>query len=145
MLAERVRRSAWDTLLDGEFVNLNGSRSYFVAGAIDEVLLARLRDGDVHPTGPLVGTGEGPAGAAGELEAAVLGAYPALGTRLREAGLEAARRALRVLPRDLAATWHGRDVALGFSLVAGAYATTVLAELVTLGEAPPGETEADDA
>ena len=48
-------------------------------------------------------------------------------------------------PRDLAATWHGRDVALGFSLVAGAYATTVLAELVTLGEAPPGETEADDA
>ena len=145
VLAERVRRSAWDTLLDGEFVNLNGSRSYFVAGAIDEVLLARLRDGDVHPTGPLVGTGEGPAAAAGELEAAVLGAYPALGTRLREAGLEAARRALRVLPRDLAATWHGRDVALGFSLVAGAYATTVLAELVTLGEAPPGETEADDA
>ncbi len=145
VLAERVNRGSWDSLLDGEFVNLDGSRSYFVAEAIDGVLLARLGDGDVHPTGPLAGAGDGPSGTAGEIEARVLDAYAALRSRLIASGLDAGRRALRVVPRDLLASWQGRDLTLAFSLVAGAYATTVLAELVTLGDEPPGETESDDA
>jgi tRNA pseudouridine13 synthase len=145
VLAERVAGGSWESLLGGEWVNLDGSRSYFVAGTVDEVLVARLRAGDVHPTGPLAGSGDAPGGAAGELESAVLGRYEALVGRLQDAGLEAGRRALRVVPRDLEARFDDGALALGFSLVAGAYATTVLAELFTLDAMPPGESEADEA
>ena len=57
------------------------------------------------------------------------------------AGLEAGRRALRVVPRDCVATLSGDELTVEFSLSAGAYATTVLAELVDLGEGALPEPE----
>ncbi|MGB5102860.1 MAG: tRNA pseudouridine(13) synthase TruD, partial [Steroidobacteraceae bacterium] len=61
VLAERVRRGDWNTLLPGEAVMLDGRRSYFRAATPDETLRARCEQMDVHPTGPLWGAGESPA------------------------------------------------------------------------------------
>lgn len=138
VLAARVVDGSWERLLPGEFVNLDRSRSYFVAPEVDATLEARLASGDIHPTGPLVGRGESPGGHCGDIEAAALRPEARLAEALVGAGLEAARRPLRVVPRGFVASVAGTELTLEFSLPAGAYATTVIAELVTVvGDLPP--------
>lgn len=144
VLARRVRLNCWDALLAGEFVNLDGSRSYFAAAEIDATLTERLRRADVHPTGPLWGEGAAPTLDAGALEAAALAPYADLTARLSASGLKSARRATRVVPRDIESHWQGDQLTMAFSLGAGAFATTVLAELVTLSAGLPGEPEVED-
>jgi tRNA pseudouridine13 synthase len=130
VLARRVAAGSWNRLLPGEFVNLAGRRSWFVAGAIDALLEERVTRHDIHPTGPLAGRGAGPAGEAGAVEAEVTAAFATLGERLGSAGLEAGRRALRLVPEGVRLTLAGSDLKLEFSLPAGSYATVVLRELV---------------
>jgi tRNA pseudouridine13 synthase len=130
VLGRRVASGTWNRLLPGEYVNLAGRRSWFVAETIDATLEERLARHDIHPTGPLVGRGPGPAGEAGALEDAVVAEFAALKSRLVESGLEADRRALRLVPEGLRFTLAGSDLTVEFSLPAGAYATVVLRELV---------------
>lgn len=133
VLAERVRRSAWDRGLDGEVWMLDGRRSIFGPEPASAELAARLEAFDIHPTGPLWGRGEPRcAGACRVLEDAALegGDAPALKQGLERAGLEQERRSLRLRPAALAWSWPEADVlALSFELPSGTYATTVLAEL----------------
>ena len=51
---------------------------------------------------------------------------------LEKAGVEAARRALRLKPANMAWTFREDSLLLEFELPAGAYATSVLRELVSL-------------
>ena len=133
VLEERVRRDAWDLGLDGEVWMLDGSRSVFGPEPWSQALAARLAGFDIHPTGPLWGRGAlRSAGEALALETAALaeGDGPALCAGLERAGLAQERRALRLRPQDLA--WDRPEpeaLRLHFALPAGAYATTVLAEL----------------
>lgn len=131
VLAERVRRGAWDRPLDGEVYVLNGTRSFFAARPEDGDLAARLARADIHPSGPLWGAGALPtAAAARDLEAGVADQYPDLARGLEDAGLKQERRALRVLPRSLTAEWlDASALTLRFALAAGSYATAVLREL----------------
>ncbi len=142
VLGERVKGGTWNRLLPGEFVNLAGRRSWFVAAAIDATLEERLARHDIHPTGPLAGRGVGPGGAVGELEAELLKPFAVLLGRLDAAGLEADRRALRLLPEGLRFTLAGSDLTVEFGLQAGGYATVVLRELVET-EPLSGETSDD--
>ena len=99
----------------------------------DDVLAARLREFDIHPSGPLWGSGEPrTADAALSLERAVLDTpeAAALARGLERAGLRQERRALRLRPAGL--DWEHVSpgvVRLRFSLPPGTYATAVLAEL----------------
>ncbi len=135
VLARRVRDDNWDNALPGEAFNLNGSRSFFVVDAIDETIIDRLAQGDVHPTGPLWGKGEPPSrNEALALELAVIYECPEI-WRLActDAGMEQERRPLRLLTKQLAWQWLGDDVLrLEFSLPAGAYATVVVREIVKM-------------
>jgi tRNA pseudouridine13 synthase len=133
VLAARVEAGDWDAALDGEVWMLDGSRSVFGPLPFDTALAARLAAFDIHPTAPLWGRGElRTTGHAQALERDAL-ADPE-STRLR-AGLEAAglrqeRRATRLRPSDLAWDWpEPATLELRFALPAGAYATSVLAEL----------------
>ena len=131
VLARRVADGTWDRLLDGEAVMLNGRRSFFVPEAYDEDFPWRLSTGDIHPSGPLWGRGELPSrGAARELESIVAGEHLEFASGLEQAGLEQERRALRVIPRDLAIEWHdAATLRIEFSLPPGCYATALLREL----------------
>lgn len=129
VLASRVDDDTWAQLLPGERVNLSGRNSWFVADAIDETLLERLSRHDIHPTGPMPGRGDGPEGEAGDLEKAVLAPYASLVVALASEGVDAARRALRVVPEDCTAEIDGDVVSLSFALPAGSYATMVVREL----------------
>jgi len=131
VLGARVERDAWDKPLEGEIWSLAGSRSWFGPEPFDDVLAARLAQGDIHPSGPLWGQGEPPtAETAGELERTVAGQYTDLAEGLAAARMEQERRPLRLLPKDL--HWRWLDVEtleLSFELPAGAYATVVVREL----------------
>ncbi len=129
VLAARVADGTWATLLAGERVNLAGRNSWFVAEAIDETLVERLARHDIHPTGPMPGRGDVPGGEAGLLEAALLMPYGELIAALTNDGVEAARRALRVVPDGIVASVEGDVVTLSFALPAGSYATMVVREL----------------
>ena len=133
LLAERVKAGNWNKLLPGEVLMLDGSHSVFQAQEGDPELPRRLREGDVHPTGPLWGRGEPlTTGEVQALEAQVVERHAALAKGLVKVGVEMARRSLRLPVRDF--TWQetGEGLVLEFFLPAGAYATTVLGELVNI-------------
>lgn len=133
VLAQRVRRGDWDQLLPGECVRLDGTRSHFTAPvtALDADLHRRCAELDLHPSGPLWGAGPlSSAGEAAALEQAVGAGLEAWALGLAAFGLEQERRVLRLRLDDLTAEPGPDGLTLRFSLPAGAYATTVLRELV---------------
>jgi tRNA pseudouridine13 synthase len=140
VLSARVKAGNWNTALGGDAMQLDGSHSYFIAGTADAELAGRVASQDIHPTGPLHGRGENPAqGACREFEAAVLADYASWRTGLEAAGLQQDRRALRLGVADLAWQWTAStELVLTFSLPAGAYATSVLRELVQAHTAEGG-------
>ena len=141
VLAERVRRAAWDAGLAGEVWMLDGRRSVFGPEAPTDELRARCAAFDIHPTGPLWGRGElRTADEARDVEETVLGDDGAIGLRagLEAAGLEQERRSLRLRPAAMVWERPAPDLLrLAFELPPGAYATTVLAELGDLESGGP--------
>ncbi len=138
VLAERVRAGSWTELHVGERANLDGRNSTFVVEAVDETIRSRLALLDIHPSGPLFGAGEtGITGEVAELESRVFAGFPQFVTPLTEAGLEPARRPLRVAVRDLHLEWlePSRTARLSFRLRPGSFATAVLRELLEVENA----------
>lgn len=132
VLAERVASGNWNTLLPGEAVQLDGSGSFFIAEVIDATLAGRLQAFDVHPSGPLWGKGELPSREeAAALEMQVAGRLDALAGMLEKTGMRQERRALRLAVGGIKLTRpaHG-TIVLEFELPPGAFATSVLRELI---------------
>lgn len=132
VLARRVEQANWNRALDGELWALSGSRAWFGPAPFNALLEQRLAAFDIAPSGPLWGRGTSPAGAAcAQLEHAVIDDYRDFAEGLAAAGMEHARRALRLDLRGMSWHWHG-DAALelSFTLPAGTYATAVMQELL---------------
>ena len=133
VLGQRAAEGSWNRGLEGEVWMLDGSRSVFGPEPWNGTLAARLAAFDIHPTAPLWGAGElRTTGECRRLEETLLAdaAARALARGLESAGLRQERRATRLRPQAM--SWEWRDEStldLGFGLPAGAYATTVLAEL----------------
>lgn len=134
VLARRVRDGSWRRALAGEALMLDGSHSVFAITEPDADIEARLAALDLHPTGPLWGSGEPLAGGeALALESGVLAECGAWRDALSGAGLRHARRALRVPLAGLELDFEAPDrPVVGFALPAGAYATMALRELVNV-------------
>lgn len=140
VLDARVLAGSWNRGLEGDVFQIDGSGSIFGPEPVDDALIARVAAMGIHPTGPLWGRGEPRvAGEVAALEAAVADGptLALLAQGLKAAGLEAARRSLRVRVGGLAFRWlDERTLELRFDLPAGAYATVVAAELVDF-DTPP--------
>jgi len=143
VLAQRVEQGSWCHGLPGDLMNLDGSRSHFLAETVDAQLEARVRSGDVHPTGPLWGKGElETRGQVAVLEQAVADGEPVFAQGLAEAGLKQERRALRMPVNGLSHAWvDAETLVLEFELPAGGYATMVLAEIAQVEDAGSGGME----
>jgi tRNA pseudouridine13 synthase len=137
VLARRVRDGSWQRALPGEALMLDGSRSVFSVAQADADIEARLASLDVHPSGPLWGRGDALAGGeALALETSELAECGPWCDALLAAGLEHARRSLRVPLSGLEATLEAPDrLLLAFALPAGAYATMAVRELVDIDSA----------
>ncbi|WP_375737629.1 tRNA pseudouridine(13) synthase TruD [Pseudomonas boanensis] len=140
VLAERVADGTWQQACVGDLLAFTDSRSFFAAGEA-ECSDPRLAQLDLHPTGPLWGTGESSAaGSCQILEQRIAATEPDLCRWLAEAGLAHERRILRLPIGGL--TWHYPEpdvLQLEFVLPAGCFATAVVRELVDL--LPAGQTE----
>ncbi len=131
VLAARVAAGSWNRLLPGEVVNLAGSQSVFTAENPDEGLNRRLGEGDVAPTGPLCGAGGVlPGGEAARVEAAALAGGAPIPGLLAAVGMRGERRALVLRPGDFRHRLDADVLELEFELPRGAFATSVLRELV---------------
>ena len=133
VLSQRVAAGTWNRALPGEALMLEGTHSVFVADIIDATIEQRLAALDIHPTGPLWGRGLSLArDQALAIEQAALAGFEIFRSGLEQAGLSQERRALRLPVADFQWQFPGNDsVQLSFRLPAGAYATSVLRELVT--------------
>lgn len=127
--AQRLKPEVGDTL------GLAGSRSFFRAEQVDSELLERFSSGDVHLTAPLAGDEK-------QLNDSEIGVFERSCCAefwlqgLRQQRVEAARRPLLAHPHDPHYV-HIDDttVDLEFSLDAGAFATSLLREVVQLTNA----------
>jgi tRNA pseudouridine13 synthase len=134
VLSQRVAMGNWNEALPGDVMMLNGTNSFFATGQVDEEIKKRLHQFDIHPSGPLWGQGELHTSVeARALEWSVLEEFADFRAGLERAGLKQQRRALRLLVHDM--QWEfltGNMLQLQFRLESGAYATSVLRELVDL-------------
>jgi len=111
---------------------LEGSHSVFCCTLPDPDLSGRCETFDIHPTGPLPGSGGlQPERSALAVETSVLSAHSEIAASLDKVGARADRRSLRLLPKDLQFALEGDVLTLAFSLPSGNYATSLLRELVT--------------
>jgi tRNA pseudouridine13 synthase len=131
VLARRVSENNWNHFIEGDVANLNGSNSIFSVEQIDDLLIDRCTALDIHPTGPLWGKGDLRTNkAAGALEREIANELRVLCDGLARASLEQERRSLRVSVQSLEHALEGSVLTLRFRLGRGAFATTVLHELI---------------
>ncbi len=136
LLAERVRQGNWNTMIDGDLAMLNGSQSIFPCEMPDTEIKERCGRHDIHPTGPMPGeNGTQVTIEAAKLEQSVLSEWPELIDVLVSDRVQASRRSLRLIPGGLEWIFENGDLELSFVLPPGAYATTVLREILNATEA----------
>jgi tRNA pseudouridine13 synthase len=135
VLAARVEAGLWNRVVPGDALMLDGRSACFVADIPDNDTLQRTGALEIHPTGLLCGDGAVLCrGEALALETAVLVEYEDWVQGLRRLRVEAARRALRVVARDLRWSQQEGDGSwlLEFALPAGSFATSLIAEVLAL-------------
>ena len=134
VLAARVAAGVWAVPVSGDVMMLDGRGSVFGLDRVDGETAERAARGEIHPTGPLWGRGTRMvSGAARDIEDAVAAQTAALCEGLERERLSQDRRALRVKVGGLDCRVEPQNrMRLTFSLPPGAYATTVLGEIVSL-------------
>lgn len=120
-------------VLPGDALQLTGRGSWFVAEAAErDTLQQRVDASELRITAPLPGSGEwGTRDDALAFEQNSLSGEGALIALMDRERVEAARRAMLVIPRDL--QWNWQDDAtleMSFWLPAGSFATSVVRELL---------------
>src|SRR5690606_37726654 len=110
----------------------DGTHAIFGPEPWSDALAQRLAALDIHPSGPMWGRGElRSAGEVAELERGVAQAHAGLAAGLERAGLTHERRTLRLRVRDLRHAWLAPgELELAFGLDSGAFATSLLRELL---------------
>lgn len=133
LLSHRVGMNKWSNAISGDVMLLDNSHSYFLAMEIDEAIERRLKEHDIHPSGPLWGRGELLSkGEVAKFESKLANKFEIFDTGLKNARLDQERRSLRLSVNDLQWKYNldNKLLELSFFLPAGGYATAVLREIV---------------
>ncbi len=132
ILAERMRLRLWQQGMAGDCFMFDASKAFFKTVLLDDEIKQRLDSGMIHPTGPLWGLGEDSVSeAALKFESELLNDYSEWRLGLEREQLTMARRALRVMVRDLEWRWLTQTtLELSFSLPPGSFATAVVREMI---------------
>lgn len=145
-VSERVEQGSWNRYLAGDVFQLEGSSRCFADDGSDN-LPQRLEEGDIHPSGLLIGQeAKGllqPQGQVLQMQTDWLADFALWSEGLAKMGVKADRRALRLMPQELQWQWlpvnsasgeQSLDLQLEFILPAGAFASMVLRELLIAKE-----------
>lgn len=130
----RIDEELFDRCMEGDVLMLNGSQSCFVNDVDDNSIPARLAEKEIHLTGAMWGRGRSICGeTARQWELHQLKPYSQLLDGLERLGLNQERRAVRLMPENLAFVKESEDqYLLNFELQVGSFATSVLRELCHL-------------
>lgn len=132
-VSRRIADGLFTQTLAGDVMLLAGSASFFCAQQIDEVIGQRINSRDIQLSVPLWGQGELASQlAALEYESTIASDYPTVTTALEKLGLKQERRALRLLPENMSWQLTDDQLVLNFELPAGAFATSVVREIVDI-------------
>ncbi len=115
LLGERVANETWDSVIDGDTVILDGSNSHFSVDAVDDEIIRRANEKDIHPAGLLVGA-----------DSEFPESSDMLLTLMRREHVHAAYRPLRLNVENLQWQRGGSDYVISMRLPTGAYASGVL-------------------
>ena len=127
ILSLRVEQASWNKAVSGDLMMLAGSHSVFPIDEVDGEIMRRIADRDIVPTAPLWGKGKELITAdALTIQNQALNPWQDWCTALERQGLDKSYRALVLVPEH----FQFKDNTFSFSLPAGAYATTVLRELL---------------
>ena len=136
ILNERVKQGNWNQAITGDVLALQGSRSVFVPDeqeVTSQTIFDRISAHDIHPAAVLWGRGDIKTSLdAREIEDNVIDSYPILISAIEKTGVEMAYRAMRISVPDLSWNVTNNQLSLSFSLVSGAYATSLLAEFISI-------------
>ena len=133
ILSLRVEMDKWSNGIPGDVMLLDNSHSYFLATDIDDEIIRRLKEHDIHPSGPLWGRGELLSkSTVAELEQKLTNRFEVFDVGLKNARLDQERRSLRLSVNDLQWNYDADNklLELSFFLPAGGYATSVLREII---------------
>lgn len=135
ILSKRISLGNWNQIIEGEVLMIDGSRSIFIPDEIDDVLQSRLEALDIHPCAILWGKGrEMVTGLAAALADEVVSENPQITDALTNIGVSLAHRGMRLSVNELDWEIEQDELTLSFSLVSGAYATSVLSEFLKISE-----------
>ena len=130
VLSQRVGDGCWNRFVDGDVAGLDGSASVFPVEGDGGDLAHRVEELDVHPTGPLWGSGTPMvSGAALVYEKCAADRHAELAEGLAHS-LRMSRRPLRARIKQLEWAIEDDSLTLSFALGRGQYATTLLRELI---------------
>lgn len=133
VLSQRVKMDKWANGIAGDVMLLDNSHSYFLATDIDDEIIRRLHEHDIHPSGPLWGRGELLTKlSVAELEQQLPYKFEVFDVGLKNARLDQERRSLRLSVTDFKCDFcvANKILELSFFLPAGGYATSVLREII---------------
>lgn len=132
LLNERVIRNCYHQPICGDVMQLVGKRGYFSIDKVDEIILQRVHQRDIVPCGPLYGLGEQHvSGEAKDIEYPILDEWASYYEGLKAHGLELMYRPYTVFVENMAYDLiDDQTLKLCFDLPRGAYATSLLRELI---------------
>ena len=116
-LHERVLDGTWNRILPGDLANLDGTGSVFGVDEVDDDIKRRCDEMDLHPAAELAGDGSNCG-------------HDSWQRAFDKGRVKPGSRSLRLNVRDLRAEVDVNGVELGFTLGRGAFATSVLRELI---------------
>lgn len=132
LLSTRIKQQSWMNPIEGEVYMLNGKSACFIE---DDKLENRLRldNNEINLTGCLWGEGESMVtGEVAALEKSIAENFQVFSEGLEAARMKQERRALRLIPGKLLWNISENILEMEFELPAGAFATMVLRECVTV-------------
>ncbi|MBN6076701.1 tRNA pseudouridine(13) synthase TruD [Aggregatibacter actinomycetemcomitans] len=131
IVAKRIELNLAQQVLNGDVLQLNGSHSWFVADASEDLvqLQQRLAQRDILLTAPLIGEEDK---SAVDFENEIFTAHQALFHLMRQERMKAARRPILMQAQQFQWQFEPNGLRLTFYLPAGSYATALVRELVNV-------------
>ena len=132
IVSHRIKHDIWQQTIPGDILQLDSTHSWFPAvEATDSELKTRLAAFDLHLTAALWGEDDVQSTEqCAELEVAIAETLPEYKVAFSTHRVKQDRRAMRVRPVEINHQWTDNDLSLSFKLPPGAYATSVLREII---------------
>lgn len=130
LLSQRITDQNWRGYLPGDSLQLAGTSSFFQPDQWDEELQGRLDSGDVNIAGCLPGKGKMQV----PTSDGIYQTHPDIQQYLEQQRVEQGVRPLCVIPKNVHSHVKVDHIQLSFSLPKGAYATSLLRELISVEE-----------